>query len=71
MNNEEFCQIVEWEGWLYVLLEVDSSEIEDDAISEALSDVQTAFKYLRSIVPDIELDIDDEDSDLELLDFGD
>jgi hypothetical protein len=70
MTNEEFCQIVEWEGWLYVLTEIKPTDLKDASVGEALFNVQESLRFLVNMLPDLELEIPDEDSELEL-DFGD
>lgn len=68
MTNEDLYRIVEEEGWGYLLMELKPTEVSDIAVREALTDVQEAFKYLVSVLPDADLDLDDT-FQLEL-DFG-
>ena len=65
MTKDEISHIIEWEGWFYLLTEVDPDEVLDAAIGEALADVQEAFRSLVSMIP-IELDFPDDTSQLEL-----
>jgi len=70
MTNEDFCNVVEWEGWFHALTAVRAYELEDVAAGEALTEVQEALRLLASTLPGLDLDLPYEEDDLEL-NFGD
>jgi len=70
MTREEFAELVEFEGWVHVLTEVNPGHITDAAIAEALYDTQELFRVLVDATPEVSVDFSVLDgSDLEELDF--
>lgn len=51
MTRNELFYKWEWEGWEYVLTEIDPDHLQDAALAEALSDAQEAFHVLQSLFP--------------------
>lgn len=66
MNNEDFCNIVEWEGWFYALTEIKAHELEDVAAGEALQGIQEALRFLANTIPELDLNIPYAEDELEL-----
>jgi hypothetical protein len=64
MTSDEFASKVEWEGWYYALTEISPSQLEDDALAEALIDTQEAFKLLVAATPAVEVTFATEDDEL-------
>lgn len=50
MTNEEFAEVVEYEGWVQILKDFNPSRLDDIALAEALVDAQTAFRALAKAV---------------------
>jgi len=70
MTREDFAELVEFEGWLYALTEINPSNITDSALSEALYDTQEAFRILVDATPEVSVDFSVLDGlELEELDF--
>jgi hypothetical protein len=67
MTSTEFSNKVEYEGWYYALTEIIPSQLEDDALAEALTDTQEAFKILVEATPAVDVTFATEDDEL---DFG-
>ena len=71
MTREEFAELVEFEGWIYVLTEVNPGQLTDAAIAEALYDTQEMFRVLVDATPEVSVDFSVLDGlELEELDFG-
>lgn len=51
MTREELFHKWEYEGWDYILCDIDPDELEDAALGEALADAQEAFQILQSLFP--------------------
>jgi hypothetical protein len=68
MTNDDLSNVVEWEGWFYLLTEIRPDEVSDAAVGEALAEVQEAFRFLVSMLPG-EQEVLDDTSQLEL-NFG-
>jgi hypothetical protein len=56
MTNDDLSNVVEWEGWFYLLTEIRPDEVSDAAVGEALAEVQEAFRFLVSMLPIEQID---------------
>jgi hypothetical protein len=51
ITNTKLSEIVELEGWEYVLTELDPEELDDIELGELLADAQDSFRILKRYVP--------------------
>lgn len=51
MTRVELFRKMEYEGWEYVLDEIDPEDLVDVALAEALQDAQEAFQSLQKLFP--------------------
>lgn len=64
ITRSDFLELIELEGWYYVLTELDPEDLVDAGLGEALYEAQGAFKALLSVAPtDTEDDYGLEDDD--------
>lgn len=68
MDGNEFLDLAHSEGWEYVLVEFDPEGIEDEALVEAILDLQDMYRTVVSIASDSGL-LDEDDDEVEELDF--
>lgn len=70
MDGNEFLDLADQEGWEFILVEFDPSDLEDEALTEAIWDLQDSYRTVVSIASDSGLYERDEDDDsVEELDF--
>lgn len=72
MDGNEFLDMVDQEGWEFILVEFDPTDIiDDEALTEAILDLQDIYRNVVSIASDsgLESDRSDDDDELEELDF--
>lgn len=60
-SRKEFYYKLDYEGWDYMLQEVNPEEVEDPVLAEALQDAQEAFNALLKVAPTYEeIELEDE-----------
>lgn len=70
MDGNEFLDLADQEGWEFILVEFDPSDLADEALTEAIWDLQDSYRTVVSIASDSGLYERDEDDDsVEELDF--
>lgn len=67
MDGNDFLELADNEGWEYILVEYDPSDLDDEALQQAILDLQDVYRTVVSIATDSLLDEDDDD--VEELDF--
>lgn len=67
MDGNDFLELADNEGWEYILVEYDPSDLEDEALQQAILDLQDVYRTVVSIATDSLLDEDDDE--VEELDF--
>lgn len=70
MESDEFLELAYQEGWEFILVDFDPSDVKDDALVEAILDLQDAYRTVISVASDSDLyEIDEDDNEVEELDF--